>query len=884
MKLLRWWFVLCQRIRTFFRPLAVERELDRELRYHLEREIQENLSRNLPPDEARRAALRSLDGLTTVQEKCRDMRRVNHIENLFQDVRYALRAMGRNPGFTAVIVLTLTLAIGANSAIFSVIDGVLISPLPYPEPDRLVRAFFTSAAFPRFSLNPWDFHDFRERNRVFEGLAGYFHRDVQLSGAGDPEVIPAIRVTAGYFAVLGIKPARGREFTRSDEGVGNGASVILSDRLWRSRFAADPAILGRIILLDSAPYTVVGIMPPGTQHPGNAYRPLAHGNTVDAWMPFTFDGNPNQRGSHFVDAIGRLKAGVTPQQAQDEMSRLTAQVLSEHKSTGWHMIVVPLYREIVGKSQKLLLVLLGAVGAVLLIACVNAANLMLARSTARRQEIAIRAAIGAGRGRLLRQLLTESMLIALAGGIGGSIVAVGGVKLLVALLPAKFPRAQAIHLDLSVFAFTFAIALAAGLLFGFAPALQASSVSPIQAMRDGARGATSGRGAVRLRSLLVVAEIGIASALLIGAGLMLHSFVNLMRADPGFQPENVLTATVALPFAQYKNGPGIARFYDRLVTALGGLPGVRAAGAASDIPWTGYDENTSFDIEGRSPKRGDEPHARYHSATPDYFEAMGIPLVAGRFATQRDTAGEPAEIVINQAMARRYWPGESAVGKRVSFDTPPKWTTIIGIVGDVKDAPNSASAEPAFWWPESQAPFPAMSLAVRSTEAQGTLLDSVRREVRALDPSLAISGVRTMRQVAADSLATPRFSMALIGLFACLALALAAIGIYGVIAYSVGQRAHEFGLRMALGANPWDVQRSVLGDGMKLAAAGVALGAGCALFLSQLVRSLLYEVGPNDPATFAAVAVVAVAVASLACYVPARRATRADPMSALRCD
>jgi predicted permease len=382
----------------------------------------------------------------------------------------------------------------------------------------------------------------------------------------------------------------------------------------------------------------------------------------------------------------------------------------------------------------------------------------------------------------------------------------------------------------------------------------------------------------------VVVEIGMASALLVGAGLMLRSFVNLLRADPGFRPEHVLTATVALPFAQYPKSADIARFYDRLVTDLGAIPGVRAAGAASDIPWTGYDENTGFEIEGRVQKRGDEPHARYHSATPDYFRAMGIPLVAGRFATPRDTVAAPTELVINQAMARRYWPGESAVGKRINFDAPPKWTTIIGVVGDVKDAPNSASAQPAFWWPESQAPFPAMSLAVRSTADSVALLDSVRREVRALDPTLAISSVRTMDQVETDSLSTPRFSMALIGLFACLALALAAIGMYGVISYSVGQRTHEFGLRMALGANAWDVQRSVISDGIKLAAAGVALGVGCALLLSNIIRSLLYEVRSNDPATLALVAVIAIAVASFACYVPARRATSADPMNALRRD
>jgi predicted permease len=886
MRLLRWWFVLRQRIRTLTRPIAVERELDRELRYHLEREVQESLSRNIPPDEARRAALRSLDGLTTIQEECRDMRHVNHFENLFQDLRYALRAMGRNPGFTAVIVLTLTLAIGANSAIFSVIDGVLIAPLPYPEPGRLVRIFFSNATYPKFRLNPWDFHDFRDRSRSFEGIAAYARHDLQLSGNGDPELIPAIRTTAGYFAVLGIAPARGREFTRNDETQANSQVVILSDRLWRRRFSADPNIIGKTVLFDSLPYVVVGLMPPGVQHPGDDRNALPHGESVDAWTSFAFTGDPSGRGSHFLDGIGRLKKDVTPQQTAAEMNFLIDQIVRAHpkyKTSAWRVIVHPLYQEIVGKSQTLLLILLGAVAAVLLIACVNAANLLLARSTARRQEMAIRAAIGAGRARLLRQLLTESVLIALAGAIGGSLVAVFGVKLLVSLLPAGFPRAQAIHLDFTVFAFTLAIALAAGLLFGFAPALQASRVSPIQTLREGARGSTGGRRMVSLRSLLVVAEIGMASALLIGAGLMLRSFVNLLRSEPGFRPEHVLTVKVALPAAQYQSGESIARFYRRLVADLGAVAGVQAAGASTDVPWTGYNENTDFVVEGRPSE--DRPHARYHSATPDYFRAMGIPLIAGRYATDRDTPGATPALLVNQAFARGVWPNENALGKRISFDLPPTWVTVIGVVGDVKDAPNSQGAAPALWWIESQVqPTLAMSLAVRATTDTGPLLDAVRREVHALDPSLAISSVRTMEQVANESLATPRFSMALIGLFACLALGLAAIGMYGVIAYSVGQRAHEFGLRMALGANPWDVQRSVLGDGIKLAAAGVALGVVCALLLSQAVRSLLYEVGASDPATFTAVAVIAIAVASLACYVPARRATRADPMSALRCD
>jgi predicted permease len=886
MKFLRWWLVFRQRIRTLVRPAAVDRELDRELRYHYDREVHENLSRNMTPEEARHAAQRSLGRMTVVQEECRDMRRANHIENLLRDLRYALCGMARNPGFTAVIVLTLTLAIGVNSAIFSVIDGVLIAPLPYPQPDRLVRLFFTSANFPKFALNPFDFRDFRDRCRSFEGLAAFFHRDVQLSGEGEPERISAIRTTAGFFATLGLKPALGREFTRADELPSGAPVAILSDRLWRRRFSADPAVLGKVILLDSAPVTVVGLMPPGVQHPGNEYRPLAHGETVDAWLPFTFNGNPDARGSHFLDVIGRLKPGVTPQQALSEMRSVHAQILREHpKYIGWNPLVIRLYDEIVGKSQKLLLILLGAVGAVLLIACANAANLLLARSTARRQEMAIRAAMGAGRGRLLRQLLTESLLIAFAGAMGGSLVAIGGVKLLVALLPADFPRAHAVHINSTVYLFTVAIALGAGLLFGFAPALQGSRANPSQALRDGSRGSTGGRRTVRLRSLLVVAEIGMASSLLIGAGLMLRSFVNLLRADPGFRPDHVLTANLALAPVRYKDGPDIARFYGQLVANLAVLPGVQAAGASTDLPWTGYNENTDFAVEGRAGPSDDRPHARYHSATPDYFRAMGIPLIAGRYPTDRDTASAPQVLIINQALARKVWPNENAVGKRISFSSPPRWVTIIGVVGDVRDAPNSPAAEPAFWWPESQVqPTFAMSIAVRASTDPGALLESARRQIHALDPSLAISGVQTMEQVANQSLATPRFSMALIGLFALLALTLAAIGMYGVIAYSVGQRTHEFGLRMAFGASPRDVQLSVLSGGIKLAAAGAALGAACALLLSKVESSLLYEVGATDSATFIAVAVIAVAVASLACYVPARRATRADPMSALRCD
>ena len=883
----RWWRILRLRLRSLARRPAVERELDKELLFHFERQVEENLALGMPPEAARRAALGSLDGLTIVKEECRDMRRTQYFENLRQDLRYSLRTLLASPGFTAVIVLTLALSIGANSAIFSVVDGVLLKPLPYPQPDRIVRVFFSNASYPKFRLNPFDFRDFRARNRSFASLAAFTRRDLQLSGAGDPERIPAMVTTAGYFAVLGLEPARGREFGPADE-LPNVRVVILSDRLWRRRFAADPAILGKAAIFDALPYTVVGVMPAGAEHPGNDHNPLPQGETVDAWIPFAFAGNASARGSHYLDGIGRLNPGVAPAQAERELSLITAQIareLPKYAPMKWRVLVIPLYQEIVGKSQLLLLVLLGAVGAVLLIACVNAANLLLARSTVRRHEFAVRAALGAGRGRLLQQTLTESLFLALAGACGGAAVAVGGVKLLVWLLPADFPRAHSIQLNAAVFGFTLVVALATGVLFGIAPAFAAANTHPNLALRDGSRGATAGRRHLHLRGVFVVAEVAMACALLVGAGLMLRSFVNLLRADPGFRPEHVLTAAVSLPAAQYKDGPAISRFYDLLVTGLAGLSGVQAAGAGTDIPWTGYNENTTFDIEGRTPDPDNRIHARYHGATADYFRALGIPLAAGRFFNQRDTAAVPQVVMINQSLARKYWPHESAVGKRISFNTPPDWVTVIGVVGDVKDAPASASAEPAFWWPELQVqPTLAMTLVVRSASDPGMLLAQVRQEVRRLNASLALSDVRTMDDVASRAVATPRFSLFLVALFAALALSLAAIGMYGVVAYSVGQRTHEFGLRMALGARPRDVQRLVLAQGAGLALVGAALGMAGALLLGKWLRSLLFEIAPADPATFAAVGAVALLAAGLACYLPARRATEVDPMKALRCD
>jgi predicted permease len=883
----RWLGAMKMRLRSLIRREREDRELDKELHFHLSQQIEENLASGMTPEEARYAASRRLGGAEQIKEECRDMRQTAYLDDLAKDLRYTARALRKSPGFAVAIVLTLGLSIGANSAIFSVIDGVLLKPLPYPQANRIVRLFFSSNDYPKFPLNPFDFRDFRTRSRSFQDLASINRSDVQLSGSGEPVRLTAFRVTAGYFRVLGLAPALGREFASNDELAGNGRLVILSDRAWRDKFAADPAILGRKIMLDSQPFTVVGVMPPGTQHPGNDYHAVPYGDSVDAWWPFTFDGDPNRRNSHYMEVIGRLKPGVTPAQAQAEMNALVTEVGREHGGySGWHMLVIPLYREIVGADERMLLVLLGAVGLVLLIACANAANLLLARATARQREIAVRMALGAARARLLRQMLTESLFLALMGGGLGVLLAIGGVRGLVALLPAGFPRADSIQVNAAVFGFTLLVALATGLVFGLVPAMRSSRVDLQQALREGARGSTGSKHHQRLRDALVVAEVALASILLVGAGLMLRSFVNLVRMNPGFRPEQVLTASLSLPDTAYKTSAAVAHFYDQLVANLAGAPGVKAAGAGSDLPWTGYDENDGgFTIEGEKPAPGEDFHARYHMATPDYFRALGIPLVRGRFFTEADRADAPKALIVNETMARLYWRKRDAVGGRVAFTDNPKekdWMTVVGVVGDVKDRPDAAGTEPAFWWPMLQVSFGPMSVVVRADSGAAQLANELQREVHRLDPTLAVADLRPMDQIADAGVSTARFGLFLVGLFAALAITLAAIGTYGVISYSVGQRTHEFGMRMALGAGRRDVLRLVLSQGVRLALAGVVLGTAGALVLARVVQSLIFEVSPRDPATFAAVVALVLAVAVVACYIPARRATVADPMVALR--
>jgi len=876
------------RARALFHRQAMEDELDEELRFHFDREVEKYQRSGMKEVEAKRRARLAFGGLEHMKEDCREARGTGFLELTMQDAKYAFRQLWANPTFALVMILTMALSIGANSAIFSAINGVLLQKLPYTQPERLVRVFLSSREYPKFPLNPWDFLDFRARNHSFESIAAFTRGDVQLSGEGEPERLNGFGVTSGYFRVLGLQPQLGREFDFKAEIPGNGLQVVISDRLWRTRFAADPNVIGRKVTLNMQPFTVIGVMPARTEHPGNVYHAVVYGESVDVWWPFSFAGDSNRRGSHFIEGIARLKNGVSAERAQAELNAIMAQIEREHSwKPGWKVMIIPLYTEVVGSRRQMLMVLLGAVGIVLLIACANAANLLMARASARQREIAVRLAMGAPRLRVVRQLLTESLLISVTGGLLGLALAFGGVRALVALLPADFPRAHDIHVSGPVLAFTVVVSLLTGILFGLTPALQASRTDPKQGLQKGGRTTTAGRHQARLRSALVVAEISLASVLLIGAGLMLRTFLNLVHLDPGFREDHLLTASLSLPHESYKTGEQTAQFYDRLSSSLNALPGVESAGAGSDLPWTGYDENAGgFAIEGKKPPAGQEFHARYHMATPGYFSAMGIPLLEGRFFTEGDKKGAPWALIVNRTMAERYWPHEDVIGKRISFDDAPKkdsdWMTIVGVVGDVKDQPNSPSAEPAFWWSEAQASEPDMSIAIRTRSDPRQIADGLRDAVHRLNPALAVADLKLMEQVADGQVSTPRLTFALVGLFAGLAILLAAIGAYGVIAYTVSQRTGEFGLRVALGAQRADLMRMVLTQSAKMAVPGIILGLLLALSLGNVVQSLIYGVSAADPVILASVVLLMLTVALIASFVPARRAAQADPMVTLR--
>src|SRR5262245_56695826 len=809
-------------------------------------------------------------------------------DEMFQDLRFGLRMLRKNPGFTAIAVFTLALGIGANTAIFSVVNGVLLKPLPYPEPGRLARVFQSITNFQKAPMSPADFRDNREQSTAFESLAGYFRQDLELAQEERAERLMGMRAASGYFRTLGFQPMLGREFTREEEIPDESAVVILSHSLWRRRFDGDPTIVGKTIRLSGKPFTVVGVAPAGLQHVGGGYRPLPHGESVDIWWPMRL--GPNRpRGALIVNVIGRLKPGVTRQQAEAEFDLIAARLAVQYPGLYRNeakTLIQPLRKEIVEGLQKTLLLLLAAVFLVLLIACVNVANLTLARAAAREREIAVRLALGAGRARIVRQLLIESLTLAVMGGLLGLLMAKLAINALIGLGPEQLPRLQMISLDGRILAFTLLISLLTGLLFGMAPALQSLKLNLNESLKEGGRAASGGIRQRRTRGALVVAEVALALALLLGAGLLMRSFLILQKTDPGFNPEGVLTMSVVIPGARYAYGGPQISFLQRLVERLSALPGVRSAGLTSDLPWTGYQNDGGFKVEGKTLPPDQMAHAQYHFISADYIRTIGAPLLSGRWFDARDTLKSNPVILINQAMARKYWPGEDAVGKRISFgDGAGKdgdWTQVVGVIGDVKDYPNSAKAEPAFYWPVTQRPYPEMSLAIRADKDPLSLVEAVRREVRALDREMPISEVKTLEAVAAAAVAGRRFMLLLVSSFALTALALASVGIYGVTSYLVAHRTHEIGIRIALGANSFDVLKLALRQGMALALTGVGAGLALAFAATRLMANLLYGVGATDPATFVAVPLFLIGVSFVACYLPARRAAKVDPMTALR--
>jgi predicted permease len=801
------------------------------------------------------------------------------------DLKFAIRQLLKNPGFTAVAVLTLALGIGANTAIFSVVNAVLLRPLPYRDPEQLVRVFESSASQPKFPMSAGDFQDYREHNSTLAGLALYTRQDLELTMDDQPELLSALRVTSGFFEVLGVRPMLGREFRREDEAPDNHHVVILSHGLWQRRFHSDPTVIGQQIKLTGEAFTVVGVMPPRLQHVGGDYRSMPHGETVDFWWPVTLRQQDN-RGAHYLNAVGRLRPGVLPSQAAADFNVIASRLAREFPETNqsFRIAVQALHEEIVGRSRTTLLVLFGAVLLVLLIACVNVANLLLARSAAREREMAVRAAVGAGRWRIMRQLLTESLLLAAVSSAAGILLAQSGIAVLGKFGPEQLPRLQAVRLDGQVLLFTLALTLLTGVLFGLAPALQSGKANLNGLLKEGGRAGTGGRQR-RLRDTLVAAEVALALLLLVGTGLLVRSFWKLQQMATGFNPERVLTATVSLPYADYSGGTNIALFQRQLLERLADVPGVESAGLTSDLPWTGYDENTSFNIEGKTFPPNEGAGGRYHFVSSDYFRTVGVPLRAGRFFNADDRMGKNPVALVNRSLAERFWPGESAVGKRMTTSSAPKeedWWTVVGVVGDVKDYPDSPGVAPAFYLPLAQSPARQVTLAVRATTEPSGMIAAVRGEIRNLDRNVPLADVKTLETVAARAVAGRRFTFWLVGCFAATALALAAIGIYGVLSYLVAQRTREIGVRMALGAQPRDVIRLTLKQGMRPTLIGVALGLSGAFALTRLMSSLLFGVSATDSETFITSPILLVLVALLPCCLVAHRATKVDPMVALR--
>ena len=868
---------LLRRWRALTHHDELDQELDEELRFHLDRQIEQNIKTGMAPDEARYAALKSFSRVDQSKEECRDARGVGLLENLMRDASYSLRILVKNYAFTIVVVLTLALGIGANTAIFSFANGILLRPLPYPQSERL--AVIDETALKRgvdsMSVSFPNFLDWREQNKVFEDIGVYFGSNrFSLSGAGEPVEVRGSYISHGLFEVLRVSPQLGRTFTANEDRPDEDAVVILGHNLWQRNFGGDANIVGRKIMISNRPRTVVGVMPSGFRFP----------EVSEMWVPVALTPKTFTRTDHGLSAIARLKDGVTFTEAQAEMNNIAARIEQQNPVTneGLGVKVSSLHDRLTGDYREALLILLGVVGCVLLVACVNVANLMLARATARQKEFALRAALGASRWRIMRQLLVESLLLAFVGGVVGFIVSIWALRLLLTAIPIQLPFWMNFGIDLRVLGFTAAITLLTGLLFGAAPALQTSRVDLNDTLKEGGRGATGVRA--RSRNLLVVTEIALSLVVLVGAGLMIQSFLRLKRVNIGLNAQNVLTASVSLPRAKYK-GEQRATFFKQLLERVRNLPGVEAASATATVPLSGDNWGRSITIEGFPVLPvGQAPMIQHTVVTPGYFRTMGIPLLAGRDFNDADANDSLDVTIIDERLAREYWPNESPIGKRVRFGPPEDnepWHTIVGVAGTVRDQRMQEDTRKSVYLPHQKIPVGGLALVARTTANPEDLAGAIRREVAQLDPDLPVSA-STMEEVVAESIWQPRLYATLFGAFAGGALLLALIGIYGVMAFLVQTRTHEIGVRMALGATTRDVFKLIVGRGMKLTAVGVLIGVGGAIALTRLMHSLLFNTSATDPVTFILISLLLSFAAFLACYLPARRAAKVDPLVALR--
>jgi len=869
----------------------VTEDVDAELAFHLARKAEELVATGLAADDARREAERRFGDLEFTRRYCRDedvrrergTRHMTKLHEFRQDLVYALRSLRSAPGFALVVLLTLALGIGANTAIFSVVRGVLLRPLPFPDADRVVRLWHANPSDnePRSLVSEPDFVEWQRASTRFASLGAYWYAPggsgANFTGDGTPERLEGAYFTPGFFETLRTPAAVGRTIRAEEAVAGNDRYMVLSHGFWRRRFGGDPAVVGRALTIGGVPRTVVGVMPPDFTFPADR---------IDFWIPLSTipaDDIGRDRSSRFLDVVGRLAPGATLEQGRDELAALSRRIAArEEGARGWtDVTAAPVREALLGEVRRPLLVLAGAVAFVLLITCVNIASLLLARATARQRELAVRAALGAGRGRILRQLMTESLLLALLGGVLGVALAYVGVRTLGALGAGELPRAAAIRIDAAVLAFALAISTASGLLFGLLPALRATSPDLQGALRAGARGTVGGAGQ-RMRSALVVAEVALAAVLVVGAGLAAKSFARLLDVDPGFQPQNVLA--VRLSMLVDGDDPRRPAYYQALLDRIAAVPGVRVVGAAKNFPLRGTGEAwSSIVLPGAAGGAGDrELRLPVLHVSADYFRAMGVPLRAGRGFTPADRAGAPLVWLVNEAFARRYWPNENAVGKTLRLGE--QTIQIVGVVGDIRQRSLVEPPEPTAYVHYLQNSRSGLSLAVRTDGDPLRYANAVRQAIWSVDRNQTITSVESMSSIVGDTIARPRLLATLLVLFGVMGLLLGALGIYGVLAFAVSQRRQEIGVRVALGATPRSVLALVIRQGMTLALAGVAAGVAGAVLLTRLMQAVLYEVRATDPATFATVIVVLLATALAASWLPARRALGIYPVQALRYD